>query len=385
MRYTISFALATAMGLGGVAAAEVPNVVTDMVPVQGLVAMVMGDLGQPVALLERGANAHSFQMRPSQAAMLAGAGLVVWVGPQMTPWLDQAITGTAADVAQLRLIEAPGTYRQDFGAAPGPHDHEAEGHDHAAEAAHEAEGHDHAAEAAHEAEGHDHAAEAAQEAEGHDHAAEAAQEAEGHDHDAEAAQEAEGHDHAAEAGAEVEGHEGHDHAGLDPHAWLDPANGALWLDAIAAELARLDPENAATYGANAAAGKARIAQADQAIAAQLAPVMGKPFVVFHDAYGYFAGHYGLTVAGSVALGDAASPGAAHLTDLRETAAGGGALCLFPEAGHDPKLVTQLAEATGATVGGVLDPEGAAVEPGPGAYVAVLQGLADVLAGCLTKG
>ena len=329
MRYTISFALATALGFAGAAGAEVPKVVTDMVPVQGLVAMVMGDLGQPQVLLDRGANVHSFQMRPSQAAKLAGSGLVVWIGPQMAPWLDQAITGTAPDVAQLRLIGVPGTHLQDFGAASGPHDYDE--HDHGAEAAHD------------------------------------------------------GEDHTAEAGAEPAGHEGHSHEGLDPHAWLDPANGALWLDAIAAELARLDPENAVTYGANAAAGKARIAAADQAIAAQLTPVQGKPIVVFHDAYGYFSGHYGVTVAGSVALGDAASPGAARLAALRDTAAGGGALCLFPEAGHDPKLVTQLAEATGATVGGVLDPEGAAVEPGPGAYLAVLQGLADTLTGCLTKG
>lgn len=330
MRYTISFALATAMGLGGAAAqAAVPQVVTDIVPVQGLVAMVMGDLGQPQLLLEQGANAHHVQMRPSQAAALAGAGLVVWVGPEMTPWLDQAMTGAAADVAQLRLLAVPGTHVQDFGATAA-HDHDAAADDH----------------------GHDHGAE--------DHA------------DAEHAD--------ADHGAE--GHDDHAHTGLDPHAWLDPANGALWLGAIAAELGRIDPEHAAVYAANAAAGAEAIARADAEIAARLAPLHDRPFVVFHDAYGYFAGHYGLNVAGSVALGDAAAPGAAHLAELRDTTAGGGALCLFPEAGHDPKLVAQLAEASGVRLGGALDPEGAAVAPGPGAYLAVLQGLAETLAGCL---
>ena len=37
----------------------------------------------------------------------------------------------------------------------------------------------------------------------------------------------------------------HDHAGgADPHAWLDPANAALWLDVVADALAQIDPVNA---------------------------------------------------------------------------------------------------------------------------------------------
>ena len=342
MRYTISLAIATLTAMP--AMAEVPRVVADFVPVHGLVATVMGDLGQPDLLLDRGANAHSFQLRPSQAAGLADADLVVWVGPKMSPWLDRTLDGLGS-VSQLRLLDVAGTHLQDFGDTA-EHDHAHEGHDH--------EGHDHAEE------GHDH--------EGHDHAEE------GHDHA--------GHDHASdEAGHEGhDDHDGHSHTGTDPHAWLDPANAAVWLEAIAAELGKLDPEHAATYAANAAAGKTAIAALDAALATQLAPVQGKPFVVFHDAYGYFSAHYGLTVAGSVALGDATAPGAAHLKELEEKA--GTALCLFPEAGHDPKLVAQMAEAAGVKLGAPLDPEGAAVEPGAGAYLATLQGLADTLTACL---
>lgn len=323
MRYTISLAIATLTAMP--AMAEVPRVVADFVPVHGLVATVMGDLGQPDLLLDRGANAHSFQLRPSQAAGLADADLVVWVGPKMSPWLDRTLDGLGS-VSQLRLLDVSGTHLQDFGST----------------AAHDHEGHDHAEE------GHDHA--------GHDHASDEA----GH----------EGHDD----------HDGHSHTGTDPHAWLDPANAAVWLEAIAAELGKLDPENAATYAANAAAGKTAIAALDAALATRLAPVQGKPFVVFHDAYGYFSAHYGLTVAGSVSLGDATAPGAAHLKELEEKA--GTALCLFPEAGHDPKLVAQMAETAGVKLGAALDPEGAAVEPGAGAYLATLQGLADTLTACL---
>jgi zinc transport system substrate-binding protein len=272
-------------------------------------------------LLERGANPHDFQLRPSQAAALAGADLVVWMGPGMSPWLDRSLDGLDG-AAELRLLSVEGTHLQPFG---------------------------------------DNAA--------HAHA----------DHDDHETQV----DHGTAAAGDHEGHD-HDPDGMDPHAWLDPANGAQWLDAIAAELGRLDPGNAATYAANAASGKTRIAEADAALAKRLAPLHDRPFVVFHDAYGYFTAHYGLTVAGSVAAGDAASPGAAHLRELQETA-GATALCLFPEAGHDPKLLAQLAETTGVRLGGPLDPEGAMVAPDAGAYLAVLNGLADTLIACLAEG
>jgi zinc transport system substrate-binding protein len=335
MRYTISFMAASAVaGLVIPAAAEVPRVVTDIPPVQALVAQAMGDLGQPVLLLDMGADAHSFQLRPSQAATVAEADLVVWIGPEMTPWLDRAVDGLAADVAQLRLLEAEGTDLRSYGdgAKAGPDDHaDAAGHDHAAGA------------------GHDHAADAAAE---DDH---------GHGH---------GHDHA------------HAHEGVDPHAWLDPGNARVWLGVIAAELARLDPANAATYQANAARADAEIAALDARLDAALAPVRDKPFAVFHDAYGYFADHYGLTIAGAVAPGDAAPPGAAHLAGLQASLEQ--ALCIFPETQHDPKMVETIAADTGLRIGGVLDPEGAGMEPGPQLYAAVLTGLADTLIACLDQ-
>ena len=346
MRYIISFLLTSvaAPALTFPAMAEVPRVVTDIPPVHSLVAQVMGDLGQPDLLLEKGANAHSFQLRPSQAAGLQEAGLVVWIGPEMTPWLDRALAGTST-AKELRLLAAEGTFRQEFG-AEGAHDHGAEaGHD---EAGHDEAGHD---EAGHE--GHDHGTEEKAEA-GHD------------DH---------GHDEAGH-----DDHADHAHTGLDPHAWLDPANARHWLGLIAAELSAQDPENAAVYSANAEKAQADLTALDGEIAALLAPVKDKPLVVFHDAYGYFAGHYGLTIAASIAEGDAANPGAKHIAEL-EALLREGPVCLFPEANHDPKLVAQLAEATGLTPAGALDPEGSFIEPGAALYGQMLRAMAGTIADC----
>ncbi|MFN3973070.1 MAG: zinc ABC transporter substrate-binding protein [Gemmobacter sp.] len=334
MRYTISYsrarclaAAAMVAALPGLARAEVPRVVTDIPPVHSLVAQVMGELGAPVLLLDRGADAHDFQLRPSQMQALSGAGLVVWAGPGMTPWLARVID-TAGVGSSLALLEAEGTHLQDFGAGADDHDH---GDDH---------GHDHGQKA--EATGH-----------AHDHGEKAAEAA--HDHD---------------------------HSGTDPHAWLDPHNAEGWLGLIAAELSRLDPANAATYSANAAAAAEAVEALEDEITAMLAPVKDRPFVTFHDAYGYFTGHFGLRQVGSITLGDAASPGAQRLSALRAELAGQSALCVFPEANHDARLAVQLTDATGTKLGPVLDPEGSGFEPGPALYGDLLRGLAQGLVDCL---
>ena len=52
------------------AMAAVPERVTDIPAVGSLVAQVMGDPGAPEVLLDQGANAHNYQLRPSQARAL---------------------------------------------------------------------------------------------------------------------------------------------------------------------------------------------------------------------------------------------------------------------------------------------------------------------------
>lgn len=304
--------LLAALLVAGPALAEPPRVVADIPVTQSLAAQVMGDLGAPEVLLGQGASPHHYQLRPSQAAALAGADLVVWVGPELTPWLDRALDGAGGNAARLSLLAAGPTHRRSYGE---PHDH-----DHADDHAHE-----------------------------------------------------EDHGHAEDD---------HDHSGLDPHAWLDPGNAAAWLGLIAAELARLDPENAAIYAANAEAAQAGIATLEAELTQTLAPAREVPLIVFHDAYGYLAGHFGLTIAGSLAEGDAASPGAARLAALRQTiAAAGTAPCVFPEAQQDPALVEAAIEGTRARRGAPLDPEGSSLAYGSGLYAELMRGLAAAIAAC----
>lgn len=303
--------LAATLSMVALPALAAPNVVTDMSPTGALVQEVMGDLGQVHVLLPRAASAHQYTMRPSDARALQGADLLVWMGPELTPWLDKSASNLADQTQQLRLLSVEGTVLQDY----------AQGED--------------------------------------EHA--------GHD------------DHDEEAHEEHGDHDGHDHRGVDPHAWLDPQNAAPWLAGIAEALAEQDPQNAATYQANAEAAAKRIADLDRSLAERLAPWSDTSFVVFHDAYSYFTRHFGLKSAVALSLGDATTPSAARIQMVRDQVEASQATCAFPEFAHDPALLTPVIEGTDTRIGGALSPEGAAGDQER--YDDILTGLADTLIDC----
>jgi len=161
-----------------------------------------------------------------------------------------------------------------------------------------------------------------------------------------------------------------------------PANAKVWLDVIAAELSERDPDNAETYAANAAAARETIAALRDEVAGILDPVGDSPIVVFHDAYGYLSHAFGVNVAGTIALGDAAAPGAQRLSELRADLAEGGAVCIFPEVNHSSRYVDVVVEGTEVRVGETLDPAGVMVDPGADLYPTLMRGMAQAIADCV---
>ena len=197
--------------------------------------------------------------------------------------------------------------------------------------------------------------------------------------------EADGHDE-PEADAEEAGHANEERAHEDEegdlHFWLDPQNGQLMLHAIAAALAEADPDNAAAYAANAAAGAAELEALEQDLRATLAPVADQRFIVFHDAYQYFERRFGLQAAGSITVSPESMPGARRIGELRQHIGDTGIVCVFAEPQFEPSIIAAIVEGTEARAG-MLDPEGAGLEPGPDMYQALLRRLADGFTDCLS--
>lgn len=126
MRYIISSTLSMLCLCAGLPLrADVPRVITDIPAIYALTAQVMGDLGAPVLLLAKGADEHDFQLRPSQMRDIAEADLAVWIGPELTPWLDRALSGSKTEFASLPLLRQSGTALRAYGDHDG-HEHDAD-------------------------------------------------------------------------------------------------------------------------------------------------------------------------------------------------------------------------------------------------------------------
>ena len=81
----------------------------------------------------------------------------------------------------------------------------------------------------------------------------------------------------------------------NPHAWMGLENALIYVDAITAALAAQDPDNAATYAANATAYKARLSAALAPLKAEIAniPQAQRWLVTCEGAFPYLARDLGL--------------------------------------------------------------------------------------------
>jgi zinc transport system substrate-binding protein len=253
---------------------------------------------------------------------------VVWVGPDLTPWLEDPIENLAPAATRVTLQDAPDIRRLPIRVG-GPF--EPDEHAHGAESA-DAE--------------HEH---------GHDDADE-------HGHD-----DADDHDH------ETDRHDG--------HLWLNPDNAVAAARAVADALGKLDPENAEAYASNADGFAIEMSTLSRQIEDRLAPVRGQRFLVFHDAYQYFEDRFDIAATGSVALQEGVPPGAARVAEIHDLVQDEQIVCAFTEPQFEPKLLETVIDGADLRTG-VLDPIGATLRAGPGLYPELMLRLTDSLADCL---
>jgi zinc/manganese transport system substrate-binding protein len=148
-------------------------------------------------------------------------------------------------------------------------------------------------------------------------------------------------------------HDGH--AELDPHAWQDLRNGVLYTRNIAAGLARVDPAGRAEYERNAEAYIAGLERLDAKLRAEIAkvPPPRRKVVTSHDAFSYFGDAYGVEFLAPQGMSEDAEPSARDLRLLIDQIRREGIKVVFLENALAPGLVRQIADETGARIGGTL--------------------------------
>ena len=190
-------------------------------------------------------------------------------------------------------------------------------------------------------------------------------------------------EHDDESEVHMDEHEdhGHGHDEFDMHIWLEPENAKRIVTVVADALVRIDPANGETWRNNAGKMAMRIDTKAAELRERLASVQERPFVVFHDGYGYFEHAFGLQGFGAVAVDPSRPVGARRLTELREALEHHQVACVFTEAQFRPELVQTLIE--GTDVGSeVLDPIGATIPAGPDAWFELMDNLALSFEQCL---
>ncbi|WP_343315087.1 zinc ABC transporter substrate-binding protein ZnuA [Brucella sp. BE17] len=337
-------------GLSSVAfAADRDGVVVSIKPLHSIVSAVMQGVSEPKLIVQGAGSEHSYSLKPSDAEAIEHAKVIFWAGPSMETFLVKPIDTLGEGAKVVTLGEVAGLTRLKFreGGPFEAHDHGHEGHDHASE-------------------GHSH--------EAHSH--------EGHSHDEDKKGDSQNHDHAAQNGKEAHEHH-HHHGEYDLHFWLDPENGKVLVGDVAKILSESDPVHAEQYEKNAKDYAAKLDLLTKDVAAELAPVKNKPFIVFHDAYQYFENRFGVKAVGSITVSPEKAPGAARIKQIHDKVKSLGATCVFSEPQFEPKLVKTVIDGTDAKTG-VLDPLGADLKDGPDLYPQLIRNLASSLKNCLSK-
>ncbi len=178
----------------------------------------------------------------------------------------------------------------------------------------------------------------------------------------------------------------HGHGGkVDPHAWHDLANAAIYVTNIKDGLCKLDFDGCPIYTANAAHFITEITRLDGEIKVLMdaVPRAARSVVTSHDAFGYFSRAYGirfLSPRGFSTESEASAKDVARLIDQirREQVK-----ALFVENITDPRLIEQIARETGVEPGATLYSGALSRRSGPAAtYLDMMWHNARSIAGAM---
>ena len=175
--------------------------------------------------------------------------------------------------------------------------------------------------------------------------------------------------------------EHHHHGDYNMHLWLSPEIARASAVAIHDKLVELMPQSRAKLDANLKDFEAQLASTETQVGNELAPLKGKGYFVFHDAYGYFEKQFGLTPLGHFTVNPEIQPGAQRLHEIRTQLVEQKATCVFAEPQFRPAVVEAVARGTSVRMG-TLDPLGTNIKLGKTSYSAFLNQLANQYASCL---
>jgi len=140
--------------------------------------------------------------------------------------------------------------------------------------------------------------------------------------------------------------EGND-AAYDQHIWLDPILAQAMTSNIEDALSEADPQNQATYRANAEKVRSELTALDQEYKTSFKSCARKEIITSHAAFGYLTRRYGLEQLAVSGLSPETEPSPARMQEVINLAKERRAKYIFFETLADPRVAQVIAEGAGA--------------------------------------
>lgn len=173
----------------------------------------------------------------------------------------------------------------------------------------------------------------------------------------------------------------------DPHAWNSALNGIVYVKNIVQALCAVDPDGATIYRANGERYIHELQELDIYTRQQIAsvPPQQRKVLTSHDALSYFGAAYGVTFLAPLGISTESEASAQGVAKLIRQIKAEHVQAYFFENSNDPRLVRQIANATGAEPGGSLYVEALSPQDGPApTYAALFRYNVDALVAAMKK-
>ncbi|HWV54340.1 metal ABC transporter substrate-binding protein [Pseudorhodoplanes sp.] len=167
------------------------------------------------------------------------------------------------------------------------------------------------------------------------------------------------------AGAHSHDH-GHGQSDGDPHAWQSVANVKTYVANIRDGLIAADPAGKATFEANAAAYFEKLDALDRDVKETISriPPERRKIITTHDAFGYFRDAYGVEFIAPQGVSTDSEASARDVARIITQIRKQKIPAVFLENISDARLLSRIADETGAKVGGTLYSDALTDEKGP---------------------
>jgi len=171
----------------------------------------------------------------------------------------------------------------------------------------------------------------------------------------------------------------------DPHVWLDPTGAAHYVQRIVDRVVQDRPELTNTVRTASAKGFVTLQDLDAEVRALFSdiPEADRKIVTFHDAFGYFARAYNITIVGVAIASPGQDPSAREIAALIDAIRASGVTTVFSEVQFPSKVLTSIAAETGATVLADLYSDALGAAPGD-TYLGAMRANATAIAASMQQ-